>query len=237
MRPSTIFIKNFSNPKKKSNLLSYLLMIVGFLALADIAFFAFAPYTLIYPKQSAAETPKADVGAVLFNSLNDERTGLNEESTRRVNHGINLFRQAKFKHLLLVGGTKATPEKSGAAFMADYAREAGIPETAIFTGHGSHDSQSNLSSIQSTMAANQWQSLVLISSPYHLGRINRIGLGPLAGKSALSPYDPFSCNPAVTRFEAWASVHVNLIAEMLWRMMPDDFYREFVRLVRTYTCF
>ena len=217
-------------PKRRLPKFRTLLILVACAILADAAFFSFAPYSLIYPAPSTKDAPTADTCAILFNSIN-------EETTRRVNHGIDLFQQGKVQHLIMVGGFKPEWDFTGSSRMAEYAQKEGIPQSAIFTDKGSHDSMTNLDNIQAIMAANQWQSLILVSSPYHLARINRIGLGPLAKDCTLSPYNPFSSKPAVTRFEAWGSVHQNLIAEMLWRMMPADFYGDFVTWVRTYTCF
>ena len=232
-----ITIKRFPIKKNRLKLPGFVLLLVVCAVVADVAFFSFAPYTSIYPAPTTQEPPTADACAVLFNDFNDNFTGINEETARRVEHGIALFKQGKVQHLIMAGGVRKELKKYGSTLMAEYAQGKGIPQNAILVDSKSYDSFTNLANIQAIMASNHLQNLILISSTHHLARIKRIGLGRLTKNCTLSPYNPFSAKPAISRFELWGSIHRNLIAEMLWRMMPATSYKNFVIWVRTHTSF
>lgn len=222
-------------PSRNRKGLTLLLLSAALLLLADVAYFCLAPHGLIYPPRSFAEAPKADAGAVLFQDFSATPSGISNETARRVNHGIALFRQGKLDYLLMAGGLRPGTARTGADLMADYAKKAGVPAAAILTDKGSFDSTSNLAGIAQTAASRHWRRLVLISSPHHLARISRWGLAPLALPCALSPYDPDRCNPALTRFEIWRSVHYNLIADSLRRLLPSPLYQDVVSWIRRHT--
>ncbi|MDH4322427.1 MAG: YdcF family protein, partial [Desulfobulbaceae bacterium] len=188
-----------------------------------------------YPRRALAAGSKADAGAVLFQDFADTPAGISNETARRVNHGIALFRQGKLNYLVMTGGFRPGATKTGADLMAAYAEKAGMPAAAILTDQGSFDSTSNLAGIADIAANRHWQHLILISSPHHLARLNRWGLGPLTLPCTLSPYDPDQCSPALTRYEIWRSVHYNLIADSLWRLLPAPLYQNVVAWIRAHT--
>jgi len=234
-KPTDIFIHRFPFRGKRFKIVSLLLLLIVCGVVGDVVFFSFAPYSLLYPAKSTGEMVTADVAAILFNDFEENSTGINNETKRRVNHGIALLQRAKVRHLIMAGGNRPGVEKSGSTLMAEYALKQGVVDGVVLVDNKSHDSLGNMANIRAIMAANNWQRLVLVSSPSHLARMERIGLVTPGNNIVLSPYNPLSGKPAITRFEFWRSVHKNLIAELLWRMIPQGYYRDFVAWVRANT--
>ena len=209
--------------------------LIAVLVLADLVLFGFAPTAVLCPDRPAPPQPAA-VGAVLFNDFGDRAPGINAESARRVNHAITLYRSGLVEHLIMAGGSRlGRRPSSGADLMAEYARNAGVPAAAITTDSDSLDSRSNLASISRIMTENHWQRALLISSPHHLARLRRLHLLPEDASLALAPYDPDHCSPALSRYELWRSAHKNLVAELLFRLLPPDRYAQLVDWVRHHT--
>ena len=226
-----------TQPHSRARLLLLVPALLILLAGADLAFFRFAPLCRLAPAVATAPLHPADAGAVLFNDFGRIPPGINTETARRVNHAIALYRQGTVRHLIMAGGARAGLPKSGAALMAAYAEQSGLPATAISIDHGSLDSTGNLVNIRRIMAEHHWQRLLLVSSPSHLQRLQRLRLLPATPTWSLSPYDPSHCDPQPSRVELWLSVHRNLLAELLWRLLPETGYQKLVAWVRHHTPF
>ncbi|MHB8808741.1 MAG: YdcF family protein [Desulfobulbaceae bacterium] len=203
------------------------------LLLADIALFAVLPVRLLSPSPPPDHKKPVAVAAVLFNGFTSTRTGINDETGRRLHHGLSLLRSGQARLLLVAGGSRPDKGVNGARLMAKYLHDQGVAEEQIIVEDQSRDSFSNLARIRDITGKKGLESVGLVSSPHHLLRIK--ALSPAAADFRLLPYDAADCDPPLSRLEIWWSAHNNLAAWLAAMLLPTPVYDRIVLWVRTYT--
>jgi len=172
--------------------------------------------------------------AVLFNGFTPERTGINDETRRRLQFGLSLLRSNQARLLLVVGGNRPDKGVNGARLMAKYLHEQGVAEEQIIVEDQSRDSYSNLARIRNITGEKGLESVGLVSSPHHLLRIKGLN-NPAAAGFRFLPYDAADCDPPLGRGEIWWSAHNNLAAWLAAILLPTPVYDRIVLWVRSYT--
>ncbi len=210
-----------------------ILFLVGAFVI-DLAVFYTLPLGLLYPEMIDNNETRTGTAAILFNDFNDDFTGINDETKRRIHHGISLLEKGEVKQLVAVGGNREKSRRKGAQLMADYMLEQGVTAGNIIVEAGSNDSISNLQQLEQLLGDREIVVLGVISSPYHLLRIKTMDI-PLRFKLSLSAYDPASCIPPLTRSEVWFSAHYNALACLAQTFLPESLYRKVVLWVRENT--
>lgn len=203
------------------------------LMLADITLFALLPVRLLSPSSPPDHEKPVAVAAVLFNGFTPERTGINDETRRRLQYGLSLHRRSQARLLLVAGGSRPDKGVNGARLMAKYLYDQGVAEEQIIVEDQSRDSFSNLVRIRNITGKKGLESVGLVSSPHHLLRIK--ALSPAAAAIHFLPYDVADCDPPLTRLEIWWSAHNNLAAWLAAMLLPTPVYDRIVLWVRTYT--
>ena len=184
-------------------------------------------------------TPQQQIGlvAVLFHDFNADKTGINNETMRRINHALAFMEKSGSSYLVVAGGYRPGEEYSGARFMADYALQTGrVAGEKIIIEDRSMDSFSNLVNIAGIMDDLGVPFGGLVSSPLHLLRIRKTVLGE-GSRVYLLPYDAGSCSPPLTRWEKWKTIHYNLAAYAAALLLPSKWYDGLVKWVRENTDF
>jgi uncharacterized SAM-binding protein YcdF (DUF218 family) len=204
------------------------------LLMADIALFAFLPVRLLCPSLPAEHGKPVAAAAVLFNGFSPERTGINEETRRRLQFGLSLLRSNQARLLLVAGGNRPEKGINGARLMARYLRSQGVAAEQIIVEDQSRDSFSNLARIREITGEKGLESVGLVSSPHHLLRIRALN-SPAAAGFRFLPYDATDCVPPLGRGEIWLSAHVNIGAWLAAVLLPVPVYNWIVLWVRTYT--
>jgi hypothetical protein len=118
--------------------------------------------------------------------------------------------------------------------MADYMLERGVPAKKILIDASSKDSISNMEQLGKILAGRNIDTLGLISSPYHLLRLQNMRI-PFEADLRYYPYNPAACFPSLSRREVWFSAHYNAIAYFAQLLMPESLYRKLVLWVRDHT--
>ncbi len=209
------------------------IFLVLFVAL-DLAIFFLLPVKLLYQIQFEPLRLPVDVAAILFHDFNEPKTGISNETKRRIHYGLSLLQNNKAKALIVAGGSRPDPEINGAALMADYLRKKGIPDDTIIVEDSSRDTLSNLENIQEIMRQRDFRSAGLVSSPYHLLRLKALNIGAHENFQ-YDPYDIFLCFPPLTRKEIWFSAHYNLTAFAAATVLSEERYRNIVSWIRENT--
>jgi uncharacterized SAM-binding protein YcdF (DUF218 family) len=88
----------------------------------------------------------------------------------RINHGIKLYQDGYVDTLIFTGGIGSRDEKSEAAVAREYAMAQGIPAEAILIEEHSTSTVENLSHAQEVAQANDIETFLLVSTPYHMKR-------------------------------------------------------------------
>ena len=88
---------------------------------------------------------------------------------RRLDHGIEMFRQGRARALLLTGGA-VVAGPAEAWLMADLARGAGVPDEALVIEDRSKSTLENARFSAAIMAERGWRRALLVSDGHHLPR-------------------------------------------------------------------
>ncbi|MCE7946855.1 MAG: YdcF family protein [Chloroflexi bacterium CFX4] len=125
--------------------------------------------TVIYAYGQVDRAAPADVIVILGAGTRYDGTP-SFSYARRIRHALALYRQGYAPRLICTGGyTQQRPKSEGAA-CADMLRANGIPESAIFYEESSRNTEENALYTYQIMAANGWQSVLIVSDNYHLFR-------------------------------------------------------------------
>lgn len=210
-----------------------LLFLVG-AAAVDLAFFSILPLRYLYPVTFSDDGEEVQAAAILFNDFNPTFTGINNETRRRLHHGMSLMDRNRVRQLIVVGGNREASGRKGAQFMADYLLEHGVPAEKIRVEASSKDSMSNLEQLGKMARAHNIDTLGLVSSPYHLLRLQTMRI-PISADLRLHAYNPADCIPPLTRREVWFSAHYNALAYAAQLILPTSSYRRIVMWIREHT--
>ena len=101
---------------------------LALLIIFDLAVFFLLPVQLLYVGQPGPVRYPVDAAAILFHDFNTTRTGISNETKRRLHYGISLLQSKKAGTLLVAGGNRPDPGINGAGLMAEYVRSLGIPD-------------------------------------------------------------------------------------------------------------
>jgi hypothetical protein len=222
--------KQKKHPSRKSLAIIFIICAVT----VDIAVFYTAPLRFLYPVTFNGGTGHLEIAAILFNDFNSTFTGTNNETKRRVHHGMSLLKNNKVEQLIVVGGNREKSKRKGAQLMADYMLDQGVPAEKIRIEANSKDSISNMEQLGKILAARNLDTLGLISSPYHLMRLQTMRI-PFKANLKYYSYDPENSVPAPSRSEVWFSAHYNATAYAAQVILPESLYRKIVMWIREHT--
>jgi len=169
---------------------------------------------------------KTDAIVVLFHDYNEDGTGVNSESHRRVSYAVKLFREGYAGKIIFSGG-----RPRGANLMAKLGEQLGVSSQDILIENMSRDTIRNWENTSRIVNLNQWKSVLLVSSVFHLARTIRI-TNPkgIAVYPAAVPYG--SCEPPYTRRELRDSLFYNFGAYVLYTVAGKQNYERIVDYVR-----
>lgn len=216
----------------------FYLSILGVLLilLIDLAAFILLPYSLLYATCVQVPLEKHSSVAVLFHDFDTTVSGIDRETERRLNFAIELFHKTESKYLIVAGGNREGREVKGAQLMKKYAVRERVPPHKILVEDTSYDTQSNLAAIGKLIEKHKINSFILVSSPYHVKRIELL-VSPGKSLPPMASYDPGNVFPHVTRMEALKSAHHNLAALAAKTILSEKNYTAAVLWIRENTDF
>lgn len=110
----------------------------------------------------------ADIAVILGNKVNEDGT-LSERLEKRLECGLDLFRQGRTKRILVSGGLGKEGFYEGDK-MRDYLIEKGVPDSAIIVdnfGVNTNATVENTRKLKDSLGLN---SIIVVSQYYHLTR-------------------------------------------------------------------
>jgi uncharacterized SAM-binding protein YcdF (DUF218 family) len=204
---------------------AYSIIIVAGIAVITIMIF---PYRWLGERvfQDVHDLHQADAIVVLFHGHNEDRTGVNRESHRRVSYGVKLFQEGYAKNIIFSGG-----RPDGANLMAQLGEQLGVSPKHIFIENRSRDTIRNWENTSWIVKAHQWNSVLLVSSTFHVARAIRINNpNGITIYPAAVPYD--SCEPPYTHYDLMRSFFHNSGAYVLYAVAGERNYERVVDYVR-----
>lgn len=203
----------------------YSIILVAGIAIITVMIF---PYRWLgeWVFQDVHDLHQADAIVVLSSDYTEDGTWVGRETHRRVLYGVKLFQEGYAKTIIFSGG-----RPNGANIMAKFGEQLGVPPQAILIENMSRDTISNWENSSRIVKAHQWNSVLLVSSAFHIARAIRItNPNGITIYPAAVPYD--SCDPPYTRRELRRSFFHNFGAYMLYAVAGERNYARVVDYVR-----
>lgn len=88
----------------------------------------------------------------------------------RINHAVQLYQSGRVERLIFTGGVGIKSSTPEALVARDYAMRRGVPMQAIIVETQSQSTAGNLRNAQIVAAANEVDSLLIVSTPFHMRR-------------------------------------------------------------------
>lgn len=88
----------------------------------------------------------------------------------RINHAIQLYQNGDVQKLVFTGGVGLKSPSAEAVIARQYAERQGVPAADIIVEDQSRNTLSNLTNAAPILAANEIDSVILVSTPFHMRR-------------------------------------------------------------------
>ena len=209
-----------------------LIQLIFILIGMDIALFVFVPKHWVYQSISPTldKPRKAEAIIVLFHDFGYHHF-ISRKSLRRVNYGITLLKEGYASKIIFSGGGRPSHNLYGSELMSNVAQELGVSPDQIYLETNSNDSITNWEESFKIIKENKWQSVLLVSSLFHLKRVKRL----IAHHGINVYYTPVpfdNCNPPLTYFDYWSSAHYNIASYVLYCLLPSSTYKNIINKLR-----
>ncbi|MFZ4590275.1 MAG: YdcF family protein [Ignavibacteria bacterium] len=109
-----------------------------------------------------------DCGIVFFHSVT-KQGALSIDTKERCNLAVALYKNGTIKNIICAGGSSSNAP--GPRMMYELIRNAGVPDSSLFSDSASYSSKTNLIEADKIIAQKKFTSAVLISSPTHIQRL------------------------------------------------------------------
>ena len=209
-------------------------VIIG-LVLATSDFLLYAWYCRAVERQFEGVNPsEADCAIVLFEDF-AQGWALNEETTRRCRHTLDLYLKARVSAIISSGGNRPKEGKSGAKAMFQWFSEHGVPRDALHLENDSCDTLGNIRNSTRVAAALGYSSALFVSSPLHLYRIKFLLRRKTASEGItvrLAPYSYQGISPKPGGLSLFKQAHCEWISLGLYLLLPRTLYNRILLYTR-----
>ena len=148
-------------------------------------------------------------------------------------YAVELYKNGIGRNIIFVGGYRPARNLYGSSMLAEKAAELGVNPSNIFYDRISRDTIQNWNEAEKIIADKNFSKVVLVSSPYHLARIeNMINIG--SGISVyFAGYENSSINPPKSFSENITEFNYNLISTMTYIVLPSSLYQGAIKRLRS----
>ncbi len=112
----------------------------------------------------------------------------------RLDHALNLWNRRLASILILTGGTGSGDTTSEAAVGRTYAKNRGVPDSAILVESEGRTTSESMRAVAGMLEVRGLQSALLVSDPFHMLRLRilarRFGFTPYTSPTQTSPISP-----------------------------------------------
>ena len=204
-------------------------LIVLALVACDLLLYILYGHT-VNRKFEGTNPPIADCAVVLFNDFTED-WHLNDETIRRCHYALTLLLKHKVSTVVCSGGNRPRNGKSGAKLMAQWLSEHGVPQESIHREMDSCETVGNIRHSITMSKALGYDSVLLVSSPLHLYRIDFLlphsdtlyGMG-----IGFAPYPLTDTFPKLGILELMSQTHYEWISFGLYLLLPKKMYNHII---------
>jgi uncharacterized SAM-binding protein YcdF (DUF218 family) len=157
---------------------------------------------------------------------------LSRESLRRLSLAVELYRGHIGRNIIFVGGWRPSRDLCGSRLMAERAVDAGIKPSHIFYDMSSRDTLKNWREAEKIIIENGFKEVILISSVFHLIRIERIINMRNGIKGFYASYGEANALPPKSLWESFSDYNYNVISFMAYLVLPSCFYQAIIDRAR-----
>ncbi|HEY8565145.1 MAG TPA: YdcF family protein [Beijerinckiaceae bacterium] len=145
----------------------------------------------------------ADAAIVLGAAVYDDRPS--PVFRERIRHAVMLHRAGRVRVLLMTGGRAAGDHLSEGEAAAEWARQQGVPPTALLVEARSRTTRENIANSVPLLKAHQLDRVLIVSDPLHMRRA--VAIARALGLNARPSPTP------TTRYTGWGSWTGFLLSE------------------------
>ncbi|MBP7032763.1 MAG: YdcF family protein [Syntrophobacterales bacterium] len=220
-----------NNPISRTRFFRIAALLVVLLALCDLA------ATFIYVRAGVsmvAEQSHAswEAAVVLFSDFGPYG-GMDDESLRRLNFALDLYRSGHAPVIICSGGARPSRNLHSSAFMKRYLVERGIEEARVIEEGRSNHTLGNLNETRDFLRRMHVSRVVVVSSPIHLPRVKGlISRSDTAIFFDATAYDLQQCDPPIVWHTVYRQVHHEFAALLAGTFFSADLYESLIKLIR-----
>jgi len=126
---------------------------------------------------ASARVSPSPADAILVLGRKLEKDELTPVFKARLDHALNLWREGHSPHILITGGITGRSSLSEAEAGRRWLMDRGLPSKATFTEDRSQHTLENLFWVREHMRTQGWKTLILVSDPLHLARVQAMAQG------------------------------------------------------------
>jgi uncharacterized SAM-binding protein YcdF (DUF218 family) len=154
------------------------------------------------------------------------------ESLRRLHLAVELYKRNIGKNIIFVGGRRPSRDLSGSRVMAQRAVAAGIKSSNIFYDMSSRDTLFNWREAEKIIIGNNFKEVIVISSIFHLIRIERIIKMRNGIRGFFASYGEANTLPPKSLREGFCDYNYNLMAYIAYLILPSCCYQAIIHRIR-----
>ena len=210
-----------------------LLFMTVFTVIYAVSFICISSYTADrYSRYESMQKREIDALVVFFGDFN--RNGdISDESMRRLCFSVDLYKKGTGRNIIFVGGWRPSSHKYGSLLMAKKAVEMGVKPDAVFHDLVSRDTINNWIEAEKIIRKNNFRSVLLVSSPLHLLRIETM-IDPCSGINTLyAGYGEHNEVPDKNFLENLSEYNYNVVSIITYMVLPSGLYRTAIEKLRS----
>ena len=165
--------------------------------------------------------------------FNDVKTDVGKQTQRRLNYAMDLYRSGYMEYILCVGGSRPKLNLRGSEMMRRYLIENGVPENVVFNDKASFDTFTNWKEAERIITESNWDSVFVISSPFHIYRARKI-IAQHAPENMILyflSFDYSTIDPKATLVELIGRIHYEW-ASFAIQCLPPRLYQRVIKFLR-----
>jgi uncharacterized SAM-binding protein YcdF (DUF218 family) len=198
----------------------------------DLTIFLLWSSYVIKRVDSLQKSPDLQVVVILMGDFTNNYKELGPETVKRLNHALSLKDEVSIDNYLCVGGSRPTENIVGAELMKEYLGKGGIPIEQIHTDGHSFDTKGNWTDAVRLIERNQWKTVGVISSSFHLYRFNEFIAEPPGDLQVyLMPFPYHQSSPKTSLANLWITAHYEWLTYTLYAM-PEPLYNTIISYLR-----
>jgi uncharacterized SAM-binding protein YcdF (DUF218 family) len=179
------------------------------------------------------ELPAArwEAAVILFSDF-DVNGNIDEETLRRLNATLDLYRREAVPLIVCSGGARRWAYRDGSAAMRQYLIERGLPDDKVLAEGLSNHTRRNLRESEHVLRRMNLSRAVVISSPVHLPRLRHLVSGQSGIAFDLAAYRLRDGEPSVSWVSLYGQIHHEFAAWLVDILLPDETMDSWVDRIR-----